>query len=122
MKEYETLFLLQYDSTPEKVETFNTRLGEIIKNFKGQLFQTFNLGKRRLAYPVQKQDQGVYVWINYAGEGGLVAEIERILKYEDSVLKFITVKLSDEANVEERVKNPLVPVLSTYDEYDRNVA
>ncbi len=122
MKEYETLFLLQADSTPEKVEAVNTRLSDIIKNFKGQVFQTFNLGKRKLAYPVEKQEQGVYVWINYAGEGPLVAEIERILKYEDSALKFITVKLSDEVDVEDRVKNPLTPVLSTYDEYDRNAA
>ncbi|MFO1518371.1 MAG: 30S ribosomal protein S6 [bacterium] len=116
MREYETLYLLQPDLSTEKIEEFNNKLSEIIKSQGGNPLTVFNWGKRRLAYRVGKGNHGVYVYLNYLGQGNLVAEIERILKYDDNVLKYITVKLEDDVNVEERVKVKREFILSSIDD------
>ena len=56
-------------------------------------------GRRRLAYPIGKQRRGVYVYVKYVGGGGLVAEVERNLKLQDAVMKFMTVQTSDEVDL-----------------------
>ncbi|HRY36102.1 MAG TPA: 30S ribosomal protein S6, partial [Smithellaceae bacterium] len=48
-------------------------------------------GKRRLAYEIKKQKDGFYFFIDYAGEGSIVSEMERNFKIDDRVLKFMTV-------------------------------
>src|SRR6185312_13169587 len=56
-------------------------------------------GRRRLAYPIGKQRRGVYVYVKYVGGGGLVAEVERNLKLQDAVMKFMTVQTNDEVDL-----------------------
>ena len=75
MKEYETLSLLAPDLPGEKVEEFHQKISEMIKSHGGQILTVFNFGKRRLAYRVGKSNQGTYVYLNYLGQGNLVAEI-----------------------------------------------
>ena len=122
MKEYETLYLLQPDLPNEKAEEFNNKISEMIKSHQGQILQTFNYGKRRLAYRVGKSNHGIYMFLNYLGQGNLVAEIERVLKIDDNILKFITVKLDDDVNPEERAALKRDFVLCTYDEGNERVA
>jgi len=116
MREYETLYLLQPDLSAEQIEEIGKKLSDFVVNHKGQVLTLFNLGKRRLAYRVGKHHQGVYIYLNYLAEGSVVAEIERVLKYDDRVLRFITVKLEDEVNVEERVKEKREFTLATYED------
>ena len=56
-------------------------------------------GRRKLAYAVRKQRRGVYVYLKYVGTGGLVAEVERNLKLQDPVVKFMTVQTADEVDL-----------------------
>ena len=54
--------------------------------------------------------------MNYLGANALVAEIERILKYDDNILRFVTMKLEDEVDVEKRKAEKRDLVLSSIDE------
>lgn len=117
MREYETLYLLTPDSVPQKTEDLGNKLTNAVKNHSGQVLTLFNWGKRRTAYPVGKHSNGIFIYFNYlSADGGIVNEIERILKNEDTVLKFITVKLDDHVKVEERIKEKRLPTLSSIDE------
>ncbi len=116
MREYETLYLLSPDSPSEKAEEINKKLSDAIQNQGGHVLTTFNWGKRRLAYRVAKSFYGIYVYINYLGEHNLVSEIERILKYDDSILRFVTMKLEDAVNVEKRKSEKRELVLTSIDE------
>ena len=62
---------------------------------QGQLVKVESWGRRKLAYPVGKQRKGVYVYVKYVGGGGLVAEVERNLKLQDAVVKYMTVQTAD---------------------------
>jgi small subunit ribosomal protein S6 len=116
MNEYETLYLLIPELASEKVEEINHKLSELIKSQGGQVLTLFNWGKKRLAYRVGKYPQGIYIYLNYLSPGTVITELERILKYDDNVLKFITVKVADQVNVEERVKEKRDLILTSIED------
>jgi small subunit ribosomal protein S6 len=70
---------------------------DVISKQRGSLTKVENWGYRKLAYNVSKHSRGVYVYVQYAGDGELVTELERNLRLQDAVLKFQTVKVSNDA-------------------------
>ncbi len=97
--EYETIFVLRPDVDPDAAEKLQNRLTDIIAREKGTLVKVESWGRRKLSYPVAKQRRGVYIYLQYLGVGGLVAELERNLRIADFCLKFLTVKLRDRVDV-----------------------
>jgi small subunit ribosomal protein S6 len=95
-REYETIFILKSDVTRENSESISTRVNDVVTREGGKLTRLENWGRRRLAYPVNKQKRGVYVYMKYIGRGGLVSELERNLRMLDDVVKYQTVKLREE--------------------------
>lgn len=103
MREYETIYVLKPDLPPAAVQAISSKVEETIKKNQGHVLSTADWGKRKLAYRVDKFQQAQYFYWFYVGEGGLVAEVERILKYDDKILKFLTVKKAEVANLQERL-------------------
>ncbi|HEU4580511.1 MAG TPA: 30S ribosomal protein S6 [Polyangiaceae bacterium] len=95
-REYETIYVLRPDAGREASEGISSRVLDVISKQRGALTRVENWGYRKLAYPVKKHGRGVYVYLKYVGDGALVAELERNLRIQDAVLKFQTVKISDE--------------------------
>ena len=96
-REYETIYVLRPDAGRETSESISGRVQEVISKGQGALTRVENWGYRKLAYAVRKQTRGVYVYVKYLGDGGLVTELERNLRIQDAVLKFQTVKVSEGA-------------------------
>ncbi len=96
LREYETIYILRPDVTRETTEGLATRIGDVVKD-GGAMQRVENWGRRKLAYAVSKHKRGIYVYMKYAGSGDIVTEVERTLNLQESVMKFQTVKLSDEA-------------------------
>lgn len=95
-REYETIYVLRPDAGREASEGISSRVLDVISKQRGALTRVENWGYRKLAYPVKKHGRGVYVYLKYVGDGALVAELERNLRIQDAVLKFQTVKISDQ--------------------------
>ena len=98
-KEYETIYVLRGDVDADTADKVQARVSEVIAREAGKMTKVEAWGRRKLAYPVAKQRKGVYVFVKYVGQGGLVAEVERNLKLQDSVLKFQTVQTHHDVNV-----------------------
>jgi len=98
-KEYETIYILRSDVDADTAEKVQARVAEVVGRDAGKLVKVESWGRRKLAYPVAKQKKGVYVYVKYVGRGGVVAELERNLKLQDSVLKFQTVQTQEEIDV-----------------------
>jgi small subunit ribosomal protein S6 len=105
-REYETIYILRSDVDPDTAEKVQARVAEVVGRDNGKLTKVEAWGRRKLAYPVAKQKKGVYVYVKYVGRGGLVQELERNLKLQDSVLKFQTIQLADDVNVEALTVDP----------------
>ena len=76
------------------------RLLEIIKNFNGELICKEDWGKRKLAYVIQRESRGHYLYMVYTGRSGVVQEMERTLRIQEYLLRYLTVKL-EQGDVEQ---------------------
>ena len=94
-REYETIYILRSDVDGESAEKVQARVAEAVEREHGKLVKVEAWGRRKLAYPLGKQRKGLYIYLKYAGGGGLVAEVERNLALQDAVLKFMTVQTAD---------------------------
>lgn len=96
IREYETTFILRPDIQQADKARISERVKSIIEEqFSGEVRRIEEWGKRQLAYLMQKQSFGIYVYVRYAARPDAIAEIERILRLNDLVLKFLTVVLED---------------------------
>ncbi len=88
---YETMYILRPDLgdelTQQAIEKFKTTLSEV----GGEQIQVLNRGRRRLAYPIQKFSDGIYVQLNYYGNSGTVAAFERAMRLSEEVIRFLTI-------------------------------
>ena len=105
-KEYETIYILRSDVDADTAEKVQSRVAEVVGRDNGKLVKVESWGRRKLAYPVGKQKKGVYIYVKYVGKGGLVQELERNLKLQDSVLKFQTVTTIEEVDVQTVTVDP----------------
>lgn len=92
MNTYESIFILKHTLNEEDVQKTVSKLEGIIKQ-GGELIATENWGKKRLAYEVLKEKKGIYVLLRFRGEGELISELERNYRFDDNVIKFLTVKM-----------------------------
>ncbi|MDP9034662.1 MAG: 30S ribosomal protein S6 [Myxococcota bacterium] len=97
-KEYETIYVLRSDVDGDTAERVQARVADAVVREHGTIVKVEAWGRRRLAYPVAKQRKGVYVYLKFVGGAGLVAEVERNLKLQDSVVKFMTVLTSEDVD------------------------
>ncbi|MCX5839419.1 MAG: 30S ribosomal protein S6 [Deltaproteobacteria bacterium] len=91
MRRYETILITHVDLSEDEQSSLIARYGTIVTDHKGILVKVERWGKRRLAYMIKKQARGFYILIDYAGESAAVNELERNLKINDKILKFMTV-------------------------------
>jgi len=100
MRHYETTYILRPNLGEEQFTEVIDRTNAIVTNDGGAIICLDRLGVKRLAYEINKETQGCYVYLNYAAPGKTVNEIERIFRIDDRVLRYLTVKLGDDMNAE----------------------
>ncbi len=100
MRRYETVFIIDPDVAEAQRGSLFGRIDELIDQKSGLLIVTDDWGVRKLAYPIKKKIRGNYVRLEYCGEGALVDEIERFFRIDDRALKYMTVVLDKNADLE----------------------
>lgn len=101
MQRYETIFIIDPDLSEEGRAPVVERLLQLIPQQNGVLVEEDHWGARKLAYPIRKKQRGYYLRLDYCGGGTLVDELERFCRIDDRMLKYMTVKLADEVDVEQ---------------------
>ncbi len=91
MSKYETTFILEPGLDENRLNEEVERVSQWIKTLGGELLEVQRWGKRRLSYEIRHKRDGIYTLMLYEGGGGLVHEIERRLKLNESVLRVLTV-------------------------------
>jgi small subunit ribosomal protein S6 len=91
VRQYETGFVLSPTLSEEETTQFVQQMAEVIGQKKGRMVKQDIWGKRRLAFPIKRFQEGVYVFFTYEGGGDISTELERRFKQTDSVIRFMTV-------------------------------
>jgi small subunit ribosomal protein S6 len=102
---YEELFIVRPDATDEEIDPLIEQITTLITGRGGTIDKSEKWGVRRLAYRVQKRNEGYYILIQFTAGPDIVREIERRLRVSDMVIKFITVRLDEKMKkIEKRRK------------------
>ncbi len=100
MRRYETIFIVHPDLPEEDLQRLTRRATDVIQQHDGELLQVQQWGKKKLAYKIRNQWRGQYTLVDYAALSPAVRELERILRLDENVMKFLTVKLDDKIDLE----------------------
>ena len=92
---YETLFVVKPTLTDEETAAQIAKIKDVLAKEGAELVATNDMGMRKLAYAVDKHNRGYYTVLFYKGEGTLINELERNLKINEDVIKFLTVKYTN---------------------------
>ena len=100
MRRYETFVIIDPDLSEEQRLPLLGRVEELIAQMDGFLVDTNDWGEKKLAYNIKKKGRGYYVRFDYCGLAPLVNEIERFFRIDDRALKYMTVLLNADADLE----------------------
>ena len=96
---YETVFVLHPDMSDEDVDAGVQSTVALLESHGSEIIRTERGGKRRLAYPVEKQRYGFYSLIHFHGTNEALSELERMYRLNDRVLRYLTIRFEKEEHL-----------------------
>lgn len=97
-----------YIGTPETADEdivkLNDAIEELVVKEGGKVVKTENIGRRKMAYPIKKKTEGHYVLFEIEDSGQTIAEIERRMRVNDTVIRFITVRVDEDRKKADKLR------------------
>ena len=95
MRGYETCLITHPEISEEAMEALLGKLHNSISSHNGKVLKTEKWGKKRLQYPIKKQQKANYCFLCYMGNNQILDEISHFLRFNENVLRYQTVKIED---------------------------
>lgn len=95
MRRYETIYIISPGANEDDINAIIERTNGVIEKDGGTILQIDRWGLKKLAYPINKQNQGFYIYSEYAGNPEAVDEIERLFRIDEKVIKYMTIKTQE---------------------------
>ena len=89
MNKYEVVFIAQPELDEEALKALAERYTESVKSLGGQVDQVENWGKRRLAYPIRKVQEGFYFVSQVQASAETLKELDRSLRLNEQVVRYL---------------------------------
>jgi small subunit ribosomal protein S6 len=102
VRQYELVYITPPETTEEVLAELHTQVVTVVERFGGNIEKTENWGRRRLAYEIAGQREGVYVLEVINGPGALTAELDRRLRVIDTVVRHMLVRVDEDLAAAER--------------------
>ncbi len=103
-RQYELVYILPPDTTEQQIADLHGQVEGVVSRLHGQIEKTENWGRRKLAYDIGHNKEGVYVLDVINGSGELMKELDRRLKVIDQVIRHMIVRVDEEKKVVERTQ------------------
>ena len=101
---YEVMYIVNPETEVEKIEKLNDAVGKLIEKEGGVVVRMDDIGIRNLAYPIGKKKEGHYVLFEVDGTGQEIAELERRMRVNDMVMRYITVRVDEDRKKADKVR------------------
>lgn len=90
------MYIVKPETDGEKIEKLNEAVGKLIEKEGGEVVRLDNVGIRTLAYPIDKRTEGHYVLFEVNGSGQEIMELERRMRVNDMIMRYITVRVDED--------------------------
>ncbi len=89
---YETMYILRPDIAEEEVNKHIEKYNKLLEGMGGKILDSQMRGKRRLAYTIAKNREGIYVQLSHQGDGQHIEKIEKAMRLSEDVIRYMTIK------------------------------
>ena len=101
---YEVMYIVDPDTVEDEVTRLSESLQHVITDQGGIVTKTEIMGRRALAYPINRKNDGIYMLYEVEGSGREIAELERRMRVNDQVMRYITVRVDEDRQRAEKFK------------------
>jgi small subunit ribosomal protein S6 len=99
---YEVMYIGTPDAADADITKLNDAIEKMIKKEGGSVVKTESMGRRKLAYPINKKTEGHYVLFEVEGSGQEIAELERRMRVNDMIMRYLTVRVDEDRKAAEK--------------------
>nr|AIA21388.1 30S ribosomal protein S6 [Pyropia kanakaensis] len=89
---YETVYILKPDLNEDKILSIINDYKSMLTNGGAKDILLQHRGRRHLSYPINNYHDGIYVQVNYEGNGQLIQSFEKSLRFDDNIIRYLTNK------------------------------
>jgi small subunit ribosomal protein S6 len=100
MNQYELIYVTKPQLNATDLEGVNNKVAGLVEKASGQVLAFEDWGRRRLAYPIAKNEHGVYSYLNFVAPAAAPVGIEKAMGMDDSFMRYMTVQLGNGVDVE----------------------
>ena len=93
---YEVMYIVDPETAADKIVALNEAVGKLIEKEGGTIVRMDDIGMRTLAYPIKKRKDGYYVLYEIDGTGQEIMELERRMRVNDAIIRFVTVRVDED--------------------------
>ena len=101
---YELMYIADPTTDDATIGQLNTEIEGLIEAEGGKVVKTDDMGRRPLAYRIKKFTEGYYYLFEIEGSGGEIAELERRLRVNDKIVRYLTVRVDQERKAAEKIE------------------
>jgi len=98
------MFISAPSTAEDDLSKLTTQLGQIVSDKGGKVTKIDNWGRRKLAYRIQKFDEGIYTLIYIESKGQEISEVERRLRVTDFVIRHLSIRTDEDLKRAEKMK------------------
>jgi small subunit ribosomal protein S6 len=99
MLQYETIFITDAAMTEAEIDDLIKAYEQVVGTGRGKVLKVEKWGKRKLAYPISRQEEGSYVLMVFESPTDLVKELERRYRMNDRIVRYLTVRVEHESQL-----------------------
>lgn len=104
MRTYELMFISSPNTTEEDINKLTSQIEHAVTDRGGKIAKIEPWGRRKLAYRIDKFDEGIYTLVHIEGDGHEIAEVERRLRVNDAVIRYMSVRTDEDLKRAAKVK------------------
>lgn len=101
---YEVMYIIDPEVPADRVEKLNEAVGKVVEKEGGTVVKMEDIGRRNLAYPIEKKTEGHYVLFEIDGSGQEIAELERRMRVNDMILRYVTIRVDEDRAKADRIR------------------
>lgn len=98
------MYIAEPDTTDDHIGKLNDAIGNLIEKEGGSVVKVEDMGRRRMAYKIKKNTEGRYVLFEIEGSGKEIAELERRMRVNDAIIRYITVRVDEDRKAAEKIR------------------
>jgi len=102
---YEMVFIVDPNVADDEVMKLSEGVQKIITGQGGSITKTEMMGKRQLAYEINHKKDGTYVLLEVEGSGKEIAEVERRMRVNDQILRYMTIRVDEDRRRADKLKD-----------------